>query len=132
MACASCPSFVLRCFGVNRLSGTCAVSPSRSPGPRPRSTAPARPVRDHYRACWLGLALNQELIASAKARAGIKGYLTSLPVAGCPGRPVPDSVDPVDPLAVITAYHQLFEVKRSFRMSKTDLRARPIFSHVRH
>lgn len=77
------------------------------------------------------LALNQELVDSAKARAGIKGYLTSLPVAGCPGRPVPDGVDPVDPLTVITAYHQLFEVERSFRMSKTDLRARPMFSHAR-
>lgn len=78
-----------------------------------------------------GLALNHELVDSAKARAGIKGYLTSLPVAGCPGRPVPDGVDPVDPLTVINAYHQLFEVERSFRMSKTDLRARPMFSHVR-
>lgn len=77
------------------------------------------------------LALNQPLVDSAKARAGIKGYLTSLPVAGCPGRPVPDGTDPVDPLAVIDAYHQLFEVERSFRMSKTDLRARPMFSHVR-
>ena len=77
------------------------------------------------------LALNHDLVASAKARAGIKGYITSLPVAGCPGRPVPDGVDPVDPLTVITAYHQLFEVERSFRMSKSDLRARPIFSHVR-
>lgn len=77
------------------------------------------------------LALNHDLIASAKDRAGIKGYLTSLPVAGCPGRPVPDSIDPIDPLAIIDAYHQLFEVERSFRMSKTDLRARPMFSHVR-
>ncbi len=77
------------------------------------------------------LALNHDLIASAKARAGIKGYLTSLPVTGCPGRPVPDGIDPVGPLAVIDAYHQLFEVERSFRMSKTDLRARPMFSHER-
>ena len=50
-----------------------------------------------------GLALNHELIASAKTRAGIKGYLTSLPVAGCPGRPVPEGVEPVEPLTVITA-----------------------------
>lgn len=77
------------------------------------------------------LALDQQLIASAKDRAGIKGYLTSLPVADCPGGPVPEGADPVDPVTVINAYHQLFEVERSFRMSKTDLRARPMLSHVR-
>lgn len=77
------------------------------------------------------LVLDEALIESAKARAGIKGHITSLPVAGCPGRPVADGVDPVDPLTVINTYHQLFEVERSFRMSKTDLRARPVFSHVR-
>lgn len=77
------------------------------------------------------LALDEALIESAKARAGIKGYITSLPVTGCPGRPVTDGVEPIDPLTVINAYHQLFEVERSFRMSKTDLRARPVFSHVR-
>jgi len=29
------------------------------------------------------------------------------------------------------AYHQLWQVEKSFRMSKTDLRARPIFHHQR-
>lgn len=77
------------------------------------------------------LALDQPLIASAKARAGIKGYITSLPVIGCPGRPVPDGVAGVDSATIIGSYHQLFEVERSFRMSKSDLRARPMFSHVR-
>jgi len=77
------------------------------------------------------LAVDRDLVASARARAGYKGYVTSLPVAGCPGRPVPEGVAPVDPLTVIDSYHQLFEVERSFRMSKTDLRARPVFSHVR-
>ena len=33
--------------------------------------------------------------------------------------------------AVIGAYHDLFEVERSFRMAKTDLRARPIFHRTR-
>ena len=32
---------------------------------------------------------------------------------------------------VIGKYHELWHVERSFRMSKTDLRARPIFHHVR-
>ena len=32
---------------------------------------------------------------------------------------------------VIDAYHQLFNVEASFRMAKTDLRARPIYHRVR-
>jgi hypothetical protein len=32
---------------------------------------------------------------------------------------------------VMGKYHELWHVERSFRMSKTDLRARPIFHHVR-
>ena len=32
---------------------------------------------------------------------------------------------------VITSYHELWQVDASFRMSKTDLRARPIFHHTR-
>jgi len=32
---------------------------------------------------------------------------------------------------VIAAYHDLFQVERSFRMAKTDLRARPVFHHQR-
>ena len=33
---------------------------------------------------------------------------------------------------IINAYHQLFEVERSFRMAKSDLRARPMFHHTRN
>ena len=29
------------------------------------------------------------------------------------------------------AYHQLFEIERSFRMAKSDLQARPIYHHLR-
>ena len=29
------------------------------------------------------------------------------------------------------AYHQLWQIEKSFRMSKTDLRARPIYHHKR-
>jgi transposase len=32
---------------------------------------------------------------------------------------------------VLGAYHQLWQVEKSFRMSKTDLRARPIYHHKR-
>ena len=32
---------------------------------------------------------------------------------------------------VIACYHELWQVEASFRMSKTDLRARPMFHHTR-
>jgi transposase len=32
---------------------------------------------------------------------------------------------------VISSYHQLFEVEKSFRMSKHDLQARPVYHHQR-
>jgi hypothetical protein len=32
---------------------------------------------------------------------------------------------------VISAYHRLFEIEKSFRMSKHDLAARPIYHHKR-
>ena len=34
-------------------------------------------------------------------------------------------------MEVISAYHQLFNVEASFRMAKSDLKARPIFHHKR-
>lgn len=60
--------------------------------------------------------LNQRLIDKAHALAGIKGYVTNLDI--------PDE-------QVINHYHQLFQVEKSFRMAKSDLRARPIFHHKR-
>lgn len=61
--------------------------------------------------------LNQVLIDKAKALAGIKGYVTNLAVSD---------------EQVITFYHQLWHVEQSFRMSKSDLKARPIFHHKRN
>ena len=60
-------------------------------------------------------SVNRDLEAKARALAGIKGYVTNLP-------------DP-DPEFVIGAYHQLWRIEKSFRMSKHDLRARPIYHH---
>lgn len=60
--------------------------------------------------------LNQRLIDKAYALAGIKGYVTNLDL--------PDE-------QVINHYHRLFQVEKSFRMAKSDLRARPIFHHKR-
>jgi len=60
--------------------------------------------------------VNTALIEQAKRKAGIKGYVTDLCI------PAQEVVD---------AYHQLFQIEKSFRMSKSDLRARPIFHHTR-
>jgi transposase len=35
------------------------------------------------------------------------------------------------PEFVIDTYHRLFQIEKSFRMSKHDLRARPIYHHKR-
>ncbi len=60
--------------------------------------------------------LNQALIDKAIALVGIKGYVTNLDA--------PDE-------QIIGYYHQLWQVEQSFRMSKSDLKARPIFHHKR-
>jgi hypothetical protein len=60
--------------------------------------------------------LNQKLIDKAKALAGVKGYVTNLDI--------PDE-------QVIAYYHQLFQVEATFRMAKSDLRARPIYHRKR-
>ncbi len=63
--------------------------------------------------------LDEAGIARARAMAGLKGYVTNIEAAI------------MDPSEVISSYHDLWQVERSFRMSKTDLRARPIFARRR-
>ncbi len=67
--------------------------------------------------------VNRDLEAKTRALAGIKGCITNL--AACPDG------TPITPDFVIGAYHQLFEIERSFRMAKSDLQARPIYHHLR-
>ncbi|MBE1493028.1 hypothetical protein H4696_000128 [Amycolatopsis lexingtonensis] len=62
-------------------------------------------------------SVNRTLEAKARALAGLKGYVTNLP--------------DVTAEFVIDAYHRLFHIEKSFRMSKHDLRARPIYHHKR-
>jgi hypothetical protein len=62
-------------------------------------------------------SVNRELEAKARGLAGLKGYTTNLV-----GQ---------TPEFVINAYHQLWRIERSFRMSKHDLQARPIYHHKR-
>ncbi|MFZ2501352.1 MAG: IS1634 family transposase [Nocardioides sp.] len=61
--------------------------------------------------------VNRDLEAKSRALAGFKAYITNM-------------VDP-DPDTVIGAYHQLWRIEASFRMSKHDLQARPIYHHKR-
>ena len=68
-------------------------------------------------------SVNRALEAKARALAGWKGYITNL--ATCPDG------TPVTAQFVLDAYHRLFEIERSFRMSKHDLAARPIYHHKR-
>src|SRR5436309_6284982 len=37
----------------------------------------------------------------------------------------------MDGPSVVVAYHELYQVERSFRMTKSDLAARPIFHRIR-
>ena len=57
--------------------------------------------------------VNRDLEAKARALAGLKGYVTNL------AAPTPEFV--------LGAYHQLWQIEKSFRMSKSGLRARPIY-----
>ena len=61
-------------------------------------------------------AVNRDLEAKVRALAGWKPYVTNLQAS---------------PEFVIGAYHQLWHVEHSFRMSKHDLKARPIYSRTR-
>ena len=64
--------------------------------------------------------LDEASLARARRLVGLKGYVTN----------IAHSVMPAG--EVIASYHDLWTVEQSFRMSKTDLRARPMFHHTRH
>ncbi|WP_433527717.1 IS1634 family transposase [Nocardia pseudovaccinii] len=63
--------------------------------------------------------LDQASLERARSLVGLKGYVTNLPVTV------------MTATEVIGKYHDLWHVEQSFRMSKTDLRARPMFHHTR-
>ncbi|SNS01526.1 IS1634 family transposase [Blastococcus mobilis] len=64
-------------------------------------------------------SLDEASLARARRLVGLKGYVTNIDAGLMP------------PGEVISSYHDLWRVEQSFRMSKTDLRARPMFHHVR-
>lgn len=62
--------------------------------------------------------VDETSLARARKLVGLKGYVTNIPVELM-------SAD-----EVIASYHDLWHVEQSFRMSKTDLAARPMFHHT--
>jgi len=60
-----------------------------------------------------------DLVERARSLTGVKGYLTSIDTAT------------MDGAAVIAAYTDLYQVERSFRMTKSDLAARPVFHRLK-
>ena len=63
--------------------------------------------------------LDEASIARARSLVGLKGYVTNIPARL------------MDAGEVVSSYHELWHVEQSFRMSKHDLRARPVFHHTR-
>jgi Transposase DDE domain len=63
--------------------------------------------------------LDEASLARAQSLVGLKGYVTNLDITVMPAA------------EVIAKYHDLWHVERSFRMSKTDLEARPMFHRTR-
>jgi hypothetical protein len=66
-----------------------------------------------------GLALNEAALTRARRLTGLKGYVTNIPASLMPAA------------EVIASYHDLWHVEQSFRMSKSDLAARPLFARTR-
>ncbi len=64
-------------------------------------------------------SLDEASLTRARRLVGLKGYVTNIPVTVMGAR------------EVIESYHDLRRVEQSFRKSKTDLRARPMFHHTR-
>jgi hypothetical protein len=64
-------------------------------------------------------SLDKAALARARQLAGLKGYVTNIHAQVMPSS------------EVIGSYHDLWRVEQSFRMSKSDLQARPIFHRTR-
>ena len=64
-------------------------------------------------------SLDGKALARARKVVGLKGYVTNMPASAMPATDV------------ISSYHDLWNVETSFRMSKHNLRARPLFARKR-
>ena len=110
--------------------GVGVLGQARRPGPQdPRAAGGrAREVVDGERAARTprfvktsngARILDEVSLARARRLVGLKGYVTNIPAALMPAS------------EVIGSYHDLWRVEQSCRMSKTDLRARPMFARTR-
>ncbi|GAA1486362.1 IS1634 family transposase [Brachybacterium fresconis] len=66
-----------------------------------------------------GRALDIASLERSQQLAGLKGYVTNIPASIMPAA------------EVLASYHDLWHVEQSFRMSRTDLQARPMFHRTR-
>lgn len=66
-----------------------------------------------------GKRLDETALTRARRLARLKGYVSNLPTSTMPAS------------EIISSYHSLWQVEASFRLSKSDLRARPVFHHDR-
>jgi len=66
-----------------------------------------------------GYALDEAALNRARRLIGLKGYVTNIDLTVMPAA------------EVITSYHDLWRVEQSFRMTKSDLAARPLFARTR-
>jgi hypothetical protein len=74
------------------------------------------PKKDRFVSLGDKPGVNWVRVEKAREYIGLKGYVTNL------------DKNTVTAGDVIAAYHDLFQVEASFRMAKTDLRARPMFA----
>ena len=63
--------------------------------------------------------LDEAALARARRLAGLRGYVTNVPV------------ESLSAAEVVASYRDLWHVEQSFRLSKSDLRARPLFARRR-
>jgi len=66
-----------------------------------------------------GLAIDEAALTRARRLTGLKGYVTNIGATVMPAA------------EVIASYHDLWHVEHSFRMTKSDLAARPLFARTR-
>lgn len=60
-------------------------------------------------------SLDETALARARRLAGLRGYVTNIEAAALPAN------------EIVTAYHDLWHVEQTFRMTKSDLAARPLW-----
>lgn len=77
-------------------------------------TRPAK--KDRFVTLGTGPGVNWARVEKAREYIGLKGYVTNLSTATASAA------------EIVAAYHDLFQVEATFRMAKTDLRARPMFA----